>query len=389
MDKDKLNNVENNGSSEELYGEINFKKRKRRRRVKNVLFILIIILVSALCGGTTAYYVMNENLKNNPYTPTNESLFEQKSEEENKSKKEELPKNSVTKVAESVGPAVVGISNKTEGYFGVEDQGSGSGIIFDPNGYIVTNNHVIEGAQKITVKLSTGKVLSASLVGTDPRSDLAVIKVDAKNLPVAKFGDSSKVRVGDMAIAIGNPLGEEFAGSVTAGIVSGVNRKIQYGGALYKLIQTDAAINPGNSGGALCNDAGEVIGINSLKEKAEGIGFAISINEAKDIIKSLVDYGKVSRPYLGIAGKTIFSEKTGISGVYVAEVVQGSGAAAAGIKPTDIIVELDGKKVTKFEDLAEILDNHKVGDEVKTKILRNGKYKEVNIKLSEMKENNR
>ncbi len=310
-----------------------------------------------------------------------------KNEKENKN--EQLPKNSITKVAESVGPAVVGISNKTEGYFGQEDQGSGSGIIFDPNGYIVTNNHVIDGAQKITIKLSTGKVLNASLVGTDRRSDLAVIKVDAKNLPVAKFGDSSKVKVGDVAIAIGNPLGEEFAGTVTAGIVSATNRKIQYAGAVYKLIQTDAAINPGNSGGALCNDAGEIIGINSLKEKAEGIGFAISINEAKDIIKSLMDYGKVSRPYLGVAGKTISSEQTGVSGAYVAEVVQGSGAAAAGIKPTDIIVELDGKKVTKFEDLADILDTHKVGDTVKAKILRNSKYKEINIILSEMKESNR
>ncbi len=192
-----------------------------------------------------------------------------------------------------------------------------------------------------------------------------------------------------MAIAIGNPLGEEFAGTVTAGIVSAVNRKIHYAGALYKLIQTDAAINPGNSGGALCNDAGEIIGINSLKEKAEGIGFAISINEAKDIIKSLMDYGKVSRPYLGVSGETISSEQTRVSGVYVTEVVQGSGAAAAGIKPTDIIVELDGKKVTKWDDLGEIVGSHKIGDTVKVKILRNDKYKEVNIKLSEMKESNR
>lgn len=390
MDRDNLNNVEEKGLNAEPYGEINFKKSRKRRRMKNILFIMIIIIVSALCGGFTASYIIDKKLEKNPYTPTNESLFEQKSEKnEKQNKNEQLPKNSITKVAESVGPAVVGISNKTEGYFGGEDQGSGSGIIFDPNGYIATNNHVINGAQKITVKLSTGKVLDASLVGKDTRSDLAVIKVNAKNLPVAKFGDSSKVKVGDMAIAIGNPLGKEFAGTVTAGIVSAINRKIQYGGALYKLIQTDAAINPGNSGGALCNDSGEIIGINSLKEKAEGIGFAISINEAKDIIKSLMDYGKVSRPYLGVAGKTISSEQTGVSGVYVAEVVQGSGAAAAGIKPTDIIVELDGKKVTKFEDLADILDTHKVGDTVKAKILRNSKYKEINIILSEMKESNR
>ncbi|MGO5064488.1 PDZ domain-containing protein [Clostridium sporogenes] len=385
MDRDNLKNVEQKGLNAEPYGEINFKKNRRRRRMKNMLFILIIIMISALCGGSTAYYMINKKLDKNSYTLTNKSLFEQQTENKNQSKNEQISKNSITKAAESVGPAVVGISNKTEGYFGVADQGSGSGIIFDPSGYIVTNNHVINGAQKITVKLSTGKVLDASLVGKDSRSDLAVIKVDAKNLPVAKFADSSKVKVGDVAIAIGNPLGEEFAGTVTAGIVSAINRKLQYGGAVYKLIQTDAAINPGNSGGALCNDSGEIIGINSLKENAEGIGFAISINEAKDIIKSLMDYGKVSRPYLGVAGKTISSERNGVSGAYIAEVVQGSGAAAAGIRPTDIIVELDGKKVTKFEDLADILDNHKVGDVVKTKILRNSKYKEVNVTLSEMK----
>ncbi|MCR1934864.1 S1C family serine protease [Clostridium tepidum] len=393
MDRDNLNNIEKNSLNVEPYGEINLKKSRKRRIIKKFLLLMSVIIVSGLCGGVTASYIIDKKVDKNLYTPTNQSLFEQKSEK-NENKSEELPKNSITKVAESVGPAVVGISNKTEGYFGEEDQGSGSGIIFDPNGYIVTNNHVISGAQKITVKLSTGKVLDASLVGKDSRSDLAVIKVNAKNLPVAKFGDSSKVKVGDVAIAIGNPLGEEFAGTVTAGIVSAINRKIQYGGALYKLIQTDAAINPGSSGGALCNDAGEIIGINSLKEKAEGIGFAISINEAKDIIKSLMDYGKVSRPYLGISGRTIFSEEAGIYGVYVVEVVQGSGAAAAGIKPTDIIVELDGKKITKLEDLSEILDSHKVGDTVKVKILRNDKYKEVNIILSEVtssgiKENNK
>lgn len=388
MDKNNLNNVEQNGFNAEPYGEINFKKNRKRRRMKNMLLIIGIVVVSSLCGGLTASYIIDKKLEKSPYNPTNESLFDQKNEK-NQSQAEQLPKNSITKVSESVGPAVVGISNKTEGYFGVEDEGSGSGIIFDPNGYIVTNNHVIDGAQKITVKLSTGKVLDANLVGKDTRTDLAVIKVNAKNLPVAKFGDSSKVKVGDVAIAIGNPLGEEFAGTVTAGIVSAINRKIQYGGALYKLIQTDAAINPGNSGGALCNDAGEIIGINSLKEKAEGIGFAISINEAKDIIKSLMSYGKVSRPYLGIAGKTISSEENGISGVYVTEVVKGSGAAVSGIRPTDIIVELDGKKVTKFEDISETLDKHKVGDAVKVKVLRNTKSKEFNIILSEMKEDNR
>ncbi|MTK13427.1 MAG: trypsin-like serine protease, partial [Clostridiaceae bacterium] len=373
-------------------GEIKFTNRRTKAKLKGLFKGVAFILIAAVSGGVSGAYIVNKKYSNKAYTPINQSLIESK-DEDAKTKTVDLPKTNITKVAETVSPAVVGISNKAEGYFGVQDVGSGSGIIFDPNGYIVTNNHVIEGATKITVKLSSGKTLPATLIGTDPRSDLAVIKVDAQNLPVAKFGDSSKVKVGDTAIAIGNPLGEEFSGSVTAGIISALNRKIQYGGAIYKVLQTDAAINPGNSGGPLCNEAGEVIGINSLKigaeANAEGMGFSIGINEAKDIIKSLMDYGKVSRPSLGIYGQGVVSEKNNIQGVYIREVVQGSGASAAGIKPTDIIIELDKKKITKVEDLSDVLDKHKVGDTIQCKIWRNGKTIEINITLSDVKEKNR
>lgn len=373
-------------------GEIKFTNRRTKSKLKGLFKGVAFILIAAVSGGVSGAYVVNKKYSNKAYTPINQSLVEPK-EESSKINTADISKNAITKVAEVVSPAVVGISNKAEGFFGLQDAGSGSGIIFDPSGYIVTNNHVIEGATKVTIKLSSGKILNATLVGADPRSDLAVIKVDAQNLPVAKFGDSSKVKVGDIAIAIGNPLGEEFSGSVTAGIISALNRKIQYGGAIYKVLQTDAAINPGNSGGPLCNEAGEVIGINSLKigaeANAEGMGFAIGINEAKGIIKSLMDYGKVSRPSLGIYGQGVVSEKNNIQGVYIREVVQGSGAAAAGIKPTDIIVELDKKKVTKVEDLSDVLDKHKVGDTIQCKIWRNGKTIEVNITLSDMKEKNR
>ncbi|MBI6872952.1 S1C family serine protease [Clostridium aciditolerans] len=373
-------------------GEIKFTNRRTKAKLKGLFKGVAFILIAAVSGGVSGAYIVNKKYSNKAYTPINQSLIESK-DEDAKTKAVDLPKTNITKVAETVSPAVVGISNKAEGYFGVQDVGSGSGIIFDPNGYIVTNNHVIEGATKITVKLSSGKTLPATLIGTDPRSDLAVIKVDAQNLPVAKFGDSSKVKVGDIAIAIGNPLGEEFSGSVTAGIISALNRKIQYGGAIYKVLQTDAAINPGNSGGPLCNETGEVIGINSLKigaeANAEGMGFAIGINEAKDIIKSLMDYGKVSRPSLGIYGQGVVSEKNNIQGVYIREVVQGSGASVAGIKPTDIIIELDKKKITKVEDLSDVLDKHKVGDTIQCKIWRNGKTIEVNITLSDVKEKNR
>lgn len=373
-------------------GKIKFRNRKNRGKLRNFIKGVAFIIIAAVSGGISGAYVIDKKYSNKTYTPNNQSLIEPK-EEGAQTKTGDTTKNAITKVAETVGPAVVGISNRSEGFFGSQDIGSGSGIIFDSNGYIATNNHVIEGAAKVTVKLSSGKTLDATIVGSDPRSDLAVIKVEAQNLPTAKFGDSSKVKVGDTAIAIGNPLGEEFAGSVTSGIVSALNRRIQYGGTIYKVLQTDAAINPGNSGGPLCNELGEVIGINSLKigteQNAEGMGFAISINEAKSIIKSLMDYGKVSRPFLGIYGQSVVSEKNNIQGVYVREVIAGSGAAAAGVKPTDIILELDKKKVTKFEDLSDILDKHKIGDSVVCKIWRSGKTMEINITLSEVKEKNR
>ena len=233
-------------------------------------------------------------------------------------------------------------------------EGSGSGIIFKSDGFIITNYHVIEGATEIKVKLSNDNVLKATVVGTDAISDLAVIKVEASNLPIAKFGDSSKVKVGDLAIAIGNPLGEQFSGTVTAGIISALDRRINIVDkktgeqTIYKVIQTDAAINPGNSGGALCNIYGEVIGINSLKINSasgtDGMGFAINTNEAKEIINDLMTYGKVIRPAIGIYGGTAISVgNDGVEGVYVQEVVRGSGAAVAGIMPTDIIIEIGGK----------------------------------------------
>ncbi|WPC41818.1 S1C family serine protease [Clostridium sp. JS66] len=373
-------------------GGIKFTNSRKKARLKSLAKGVTFILIAAVSGGISGAYISGKRYSDKSYTQINQSLIEPKSQD-NQTKIADTSKNSITKVAEMVGPTVVGISNKAEGYFGLQDVGSGSGIIFDPNGYIVTNNHVVEGASKITVKFSSGKVLPAKLVKADSRSDLAIIKVEAQNLPTAKFGDSSKVKVGDTAIAIGNPLGQEFSGSVTAGIISALNRKIQYGGAIYKVLQTDAAISPGNSGGPLCNSAGEVIGINSLKlgadQNAEGMGFAISINEAKSIINSLMSYGKVSRPFLGIYGQSVVSKENKVEGVYVSEVVPESGAASAGIKPTDIIVELDNKKILRFEDLSDVLDKHKIGDSIKCKVWRNGKTIEVNIVLSDVKEKNK
>lgn len=366
-------------------GSIKFRKIKRLGGLNAFLRIIFVIVIAVVSGGVAGACVVNKIYTENGYVYPKPNI----QIDSETTKASEIPSNSINKVAQIVGPAVVSINSSPEGFEGGIDEGSGSGIIFDSKGYIVTNNHVVDGADKLTVKLSGGKVLSAKLIGADPRTDIAVIKVNAQNLPIAKFGDSSKAKVGDLAVAIGNPMGE-YAGSVTVGIISAVNRTINYEGAKYKVLQTDAAINPGNSGGALCNEAGEVIGINSLKvpntQNGDGIGFAIAVNEVKSVINSLVSYGKVSRPYLGISGGTVKSDsKSGVKGVYISEVVQGSGAAAAGVKPTDIIVQVDNKKIQTIEQLQEIVEKHKIGDAVPCTIWRNGKDLKVNIILSDSK----
>jgi serine protease Do len=272
-----------------------------------------------------------------------------------------------------------------------EGQGTGSGIIMDNQGHIITNNHVVEGVNDIKVILYDGKELEATLVGRDPQTDLAVIKVDPKGLIPAELGDSSKLEVGELAVAIGSPMGTEYAGSVTAGIVSGLNRQVNVGDNTIKLIQTDAAINPGNSGGALVNSEGKVIGINTIKlaeTTVEGMGFAIPINEAKPIVQEIISNKKIARPYLGISGQTITKELADQNkvpqGVYVLDVVAYSGADRAGIRKGDIITRLDGKKVTTIEELIAAIKNHKVGDVVQVEIF--GKlddYKTVSVKLRE------
>jgi serine protease Do len=387
---------------------IKFRNKGRRGKINNFFKGITFLLVAAVSGGATAAYVIDRKYSNMPltYGPNNPSLLEQK---ENNTVAV-LPKNSINLVSETVGPTVVGISNKQETFFGERSNGSGSGIIFDEKGYIVTNYHVIEGAEKVTIKLANSeKVFSAKFVGADPSRDIAVIKIEAEKLPVAKFGDSSKVKVGDLAIAIGNPLGDEFAGSVTSGIISAVNRKINMQDrsgkvTTYKVFQTDAAINPGNSGGALVNEAGEIIGINSLKigsnyteQGVEGMGFAITINEASEIIKRImvgnsnaVEKGAAnqdeSKIVMGITGRDAIPEAdNGVKGVYVEDVAANLGAAEAGIKPSDIIIEVDKIKLETMLQLKELLAKYKPGDTVICKVWRNGKVIQVKVILSENK----
>lgn len=310
----------------------------------------------------------------------------------------------IPEIAEQVGPSVVGVINKTtiqpqryydpfsgRYYYSSDpsqsgqtvEQGSGSGIIFKDDGYIVTNQHVIDGASEISVILNTGDEFTATLIGQDAKTDLAVLKIDASKtqLTAATLGDSTSVQVGETAVAIGNPMGQEFSGSVTAGIISAVNRTMTIENRTYNLLQTDAAINSGNSGGALINQYGEIIGINSVKLSSsdiEGMGFAIAISEAKPIIDDLMSAGYVTgRPLVGIGIKD-----TGY-GLFIGSVSEGSGAEEAGLKVNDMIIEVDGKKVSSTDEVNEIRDTKKAGDYLTFKILRDGETMEVQVRLTE------
>lgn len=282
-----------------------------------------------------------------------------------------------------------------------EASASGSGIIISDDGYILTNNHIVatsssesyyqvSDANKVTVTLYNDDTeYEAKIVGKDEQTDLAVIKIEKTGLSKAEFADSDSIKVGEFAMAVGNPLGMQS--SITCGVVSAVNREVtDSDGKKFTLIQTDAAINSGNSGGALVNGEGKVIGINTLKLSGtgiEGMGFAIPINSTTDITSQLIQYSKVKRPYIGISGVDL-DEKTAkvynlVVGVYVKSIEDFSAAEKAGVKVGDVIVEADGKKITSMNELNEIKNSHKIGDELKIKVNRNNKTEELTLTLGE------
>lgn len=310
----------------------------------------------------------------------------------------------VVRVAKEVGPAVVGITNYQTVYryrYGsgyapqLVEAGTGSGFIIDAkNGYIVTNNHVIQNAQKITVSLSDGRTLDAKVVGRDSITDLAVVQIsDTSNLTEVKIGDSSALEVGEYVVAIGNPGGNEFARSVTAGVISAINRTITVSNrvTLYNMLQTDAAINPGNSGGPLVNYSGEVIGINSAKyavQGFEGMGFAIPISDVTPIIKQLVDNGVAKHPALRVSISDQYLQYAKQHnlplGAYIYEVDPDGPAARAGIQRGDVITHVNDARVRNATELIGEIYKHNIGDKVTITFIRNGQTKKVKVTLGEM-----
>ncbi|MEE8822861.1 MAG: trypsin-like peptidase domain-containing protein [Lactobacillus amylovorus] len=399
--------------------------KRRSGSGKIIATAAIVGVVSGLIGGGVSYYAadqMNSASVNNSAAQTSVSSSSSKV-----SQKSAKTSGTMTSAYNSVKGAVVSVINLKRqsssstnslynSLFG-DDEGSsskkngkletyseGSGVVYmksNGKGYIVTNNHVISGSDAVQVQLANGKTVSAKVVGKDSTTDLAVLSIDAKYVTqTAEFGDSKSLQAGQTVIAVGSPLGSEYASTVTQGIVSAPARTIETSsGNQQTVVQTDAAINPGNSGGALVNSAGQVIGINSMKlaqssdgTSVEGMGFAIPSNEVVTIVNELVKKGKITRPQLGVrvvalngipeAYRSRLKIKSSLkNGIYVASINKNSSASRAGMKSGDVITAVDGKKVDDVSSLHSILYSHKVGDTVNVTVNRNGRNVSLKVKL--------
>lgn len=355
------------------------------------LFIAVCVLINALTAVTDT----NVNKNNNDSGIVSSSDNTEKEQANSKLPNIEMQSPttdamSIPNVYQKVKDSVVGII-VTSASGGQISQGSGTGIILSEDGYISTNAHVVSGATTIKVVLADESEYTATLVGTDSQTDLAVIKIDANNLQPAEFGDSENLVVGETVVAIGNPYGLELAGTVTSGIISALNRELVIESSYMTLIQTDASINPGNSGGPLVNLYGQVIGITSSKIVTtgyEGIGFAIPISGATDIIEELIQYGYIKdRPLIGIYGSDLDSTYANMysipRGVYVEYVDPASDAYSKGLKKGDIITAVNGIEIKSMAELEVEKNKHKPGDTITLTVYRNTKSIDITVALSE------
>lgn len=371
-----------------LCGEIKFRKNRKLMFLKMLFRSMTYVLVAALSGSIAGIYVANQKMADfEAANARKTTLLQENTTVSNLNKSS----NDIIKIIADVGQAVVSISNNDDGSFSDNSDDNISGIIFKSNGYIVTNYSKIRGTSKHMVKLSSGrntKPIEAKIIGHDDVTDLAVIKINKNNLPTAVFGNVSNVQVGEHVVAIGNNNGA-FTSMVTAGIVSTFIRKekvFNYNtGALavFNIIQTDAQINNSNVGGALCNDAGEVIGINQGGEDGRN-GYAVQIDEVQKIVDAIIKNGHVSRPYAGFSSEDYASGDRKQNGVLVNKIINGTGAEKSGIKVNDIIVEFDMLKIKSNDDINDIIQRHSAGDVIPCKVLRNGKSLNLKITLSEI-----
>ncbi len=378
-------------------------KKKKGGKAKMIVGVVCGALVGSLLSTTLVLGLYSIN----PSARGTATMFESSREGVSTTKvsnitgSEQGEELTTREIARTVGPAIVGVSGTVTYqtyFFGGTQTGtsSGSGIIISDQGHIVTNYHVIDGASDIKVKFNTGDEYPATVIGGDEQTDLAVLKIEpVDTMRVAVLGDSDLVEVGDRAIAIGNPLGDELFGTTTQGIISGKNRTVMVDKREMTLLQTDAAINNGNSGGALINAYGEVIGINSVKisgsttgASAEGLGFAIPINEVKSVVNDLINYGYVTgKPLIGVNVQPITAAIAYYlpvdHGLYVMGVTEGSAAEAAGLQRGDIILSFDGQEVRTQSELNTLRDKHKAGDTVTLEIDRGGQRMTVQLTLDE------
>lgn len=381
---------------EDIYKEAEDRNRKETVVVRKTSFsvIIIVAVIAAMVGGLFTAYIaptyLYGRIMENPYEATPGPAA---NPIEIIARSEDL--TVVSAVAAKAMPSVVGITTvslQNDFFFGTRRaQGVGTGVIVDSRGYILTNSHVIDdgNAESVSVLLSTGETLPSQVLWSDPALDLAVVKVERTNLPVAELGDSDSLTIGETAIAIGNPLGLTFERSVTAGIISGLNRSIPISNTetIDSLIQTDASINPGNSGGPLLNARGRVIGINTAKiQSGEGLGFAIPINIAKPIVDEFIEKGEFSKAYMGIQGIDVtefesgYGEETGLdAGVFVYQVFPDSPADQAGMLGGDIIVKVGDQDIATMRHLIRVLYAYRPGDSETVRIVRNGESIDMEI----------
>lgn len=390
--REAYNNRENNENiyNDRKYESYNTNEPKKKRKIGQKILSLILCALLGFGGG---YFGAKVSVENKPAVEVKEAPSNAPTISINPTGEEGV----VEAVAKKALPSVVGITTveTVEGFFGAQElQGVGSGIIVAKDGYILTNSHVVgDGkAKSIDVLLDDNSTVPAELLWNDASMDLAVIKVNKTGLVAAELGDSEKLNIGEKAIAIGNPLGLNFNRSVTAGYISGIGRTLttRDGKAISNLIQTDAAINQGNSGGPLLNSKGQVIGINSAKiggEGTEGLGFAIPINTAKEIVTSLIEKGDAKPIVLGIQiadyeyYKAYFRIKDNYSGVIILKIEPNSIAQKNGLMQNDIITKVGDKNIKNTDDLRTSLIKYKTGDTLTLTILRNGSEKTLDIQL--------